>query len=258
MAGQARDGDANFLRRWSQRKLAAARPSATEPPPVTSAPATAALAAAAPAGVAANPAAPTGSSPPPDLAATAGDEALPLPPVESLGFDSDFTRFLAPKVDEAVKRQALRKLFSDPRFNVMDGLDVYIDDYSKFEPIPDDLVGKLRHARYIFDPPRTRVNEAGHVEDVPDEPLPGPVATTDAQDEAQQAQAAAMGTGHEDTGAGVAAPGIDVAKPADALPSPSPDALPPQEAEAALPGPSPDDTARERVPAAPDDRVNPR
>jgi len=102
------------------------------------------------------------------------------------------------------------------------------------------------------------VNEAGHVEDVPDEPPPRPVATPDAQDEAQQAQAAAMGTGHEDTGAGVAAPGIDVAKPADALPSPSPDALPPQEAEAALPGPSPDDTARERVPAAPDDRVNPR
>jgi hypothetical protein len=177
-----------------------------------------------------------------------------LPPVESLGFDSDFTRFLAPKVDEVVKRQALRKLFNDPRFNVMDGLDVYIDDYSKFEPIPDDLVGKLRHARYIFDPPKTRVNEAGHVEDVPDEPPPGPVATTDASD----AQAAATGTGHDDARAGAAAPGIDAEGPADALPASSEDAVPSRRADAALPEPSPDDAARERVPATPDDRADSR
>ncbi len=251
MAGQARDGDANFLRRWSQRKLAAARPSATEPPPVTPAPTIATPPAAVPAGAVAEPAVPSGSSLPPDSTGAAGDEAPPLPPIESLGFDSDYTRFLAPKVDEAVKRQALRKLFNDPRFNVMDGLDVYIDDYSKFEPIPADLVGKLRHARYIFDPPKTRVNEAGHVEDVPDEPPPGPVATTDAQD-------SAPGTGHADTQAGAAAPGVDVAKPTDALPSPPEDALPPQQADTALPGPAVDGVTRERVPAASDDRADPR
>ena len=166
--------DDNFLRRWSQRKLAAARQAAPEPPPSVT-PAAAGVPATAPA------------QPPVDPKATAAggatmvqDEASSakgeLPPVETLRFDSDFTRFLAPKVDETVKRQALRKLFSDPRFNVMDGLDVYIDDYSKFEPIPNDLVVKLRHARYIFDPPKTRVNEAGHVEDVPDEPPAGTAA----------------------------------------------------------------------------------
>jgi len=258
MAGQVRDGDGSFLRRWSQRKLAAARPPATEPPQVTSAPATAAPASASPASTAVNPATSIGTAPPRHLAATAADEAPPLPPVESLGFDSDFTRFLAPKVDEVVKRQALRKLFNDPRFNVMDGLDVYIDDYSKFEPIPDDLVGKLRHARYIFDPPRTRVNEAGHVEDVPDEPPSGPVATTDVQDGTPGATAVAAGTGDAVMGADDAAHGVDVATPTDALPSPSEDALPAQQADAALPGPAPDDTARERVPAAHDDRTDPR
>jgi hypothetical protein len=258
MAGQARDGDANFLRRWSQRKLAAARPSATEPPPVTPAPTIAAPSAAAPAGAVAEPATASGSSLPADPTGAAGDEAQPLPPIESLGFDSDFTRFLAPKVDEAVKRQALRKLFNDPRFNVMDGLDVYIDDYSKFEPIPADLVGKLRHARYIFDPPKTRVNEAGHVEDVPDEPPPGAVAATDAQDGAPDAQAAATGTGHADTQAGAAAPGVDVAKPIDALPSPPEDALPSQQADTALPGPAVDGATRERVPAASDNGADTR
>jgi hypothetical protein len=70
-------------------------------------------------------------------------------------------------VDPAIKRQALKKLFSDPRFNVMDGLDVYIDDYSTPSPLEPEIARALAHARYVFDPPRTRVNEAGIVEDVP-------------------------------------------------------------------------------------------
>ena len=49
----------------------------------------------------------------------------------------------------------------------MDGLDVYIDDYSKPDPIPADMVRQLVQARYIFDPPQTRINEQGFVEDVP-------------------------------------------------------------------------------------------
>jgi hypothetical protein len=65
------------------------------------------------------------------------------PPVESLTIDSDFTPFLSAEVEETVKRAALRKLFSDPRFNVMDGLDVYIDDYSQADPIPEGLLDKL-------------------------------------------------------------------------------------------------------------------
>lgn len=72
------------------------------------------------------------------------DEPAPkLPPVESLTSDSDFSAFLHPKVDEKLRRAALKKLFSDPRFNVMDGLDVYIDDYSKADPIPPEMLKKL-------------------------------------------------------------------------------------------------------------------
>ena len=69
-----------------------------------------------------------------------------LPPVESLTIDSDFTAFLQPKVDETLKRQALKQLFRDPRFNVMDGLDVYIDDYSKPDPIAPEVVRQLVQA----------------------------------------------------------------------------------------------------------------
>ena len=82
----------------------------------------------------------------------ASDGPLPeLPPVEKLTLESDFSAFFHPKVDEDVRRAALKKLFSDPRFNVMDGLDVYIDDYSKTEPIPAAMLASLKQAQRILE-----------------------------------------------------------------------------------------------------------
>ncbi len=74
-----------------------------------------------------------------------------LPAVEQLTFDSDYRAFFHPKVGEDVRRAALKKLFSDPHFNVMDGLDVYIDDYSKTEPIPPAMLASLRQAQNILE-----------------------------------------------------------------------------------------------------------
>ena len=74
-----------------------------------------------------------------------------LPPVEKLDFDSDYRAFFHPKVSEDTRRAALKKLFSDPRFNVMDGMDVYIDDYSKTEPIPPAMMAGLRQAQKILE-----------------------------------------------------------------------------------------------------------
>jgi hypothetical protein len=107
-----------FLDRWSRRKAEAGR----EAPPATREQDAAAKA------------------PPPDL-----------PPVEKLTFDSDYRAFFHPKVSEDARRAALKKLFSDPRFNVMDGLDVYIDDYSKSEPIPPAMLAGLRQAQKILE-----------------------------------------------------------------------------------------------------------
>lgn len=74
-----------------------------------------------------------------------------LPSLDKLTFDSDFRGFFHPKVDEDLRRAALRKLFSDPHFNVMDGLDVYIDDYSKSEPIPAAMLAQLKQAQKILE-----------------------------------------------------------------------------------------------------------
>lgn len=83
--------------------------------------------------------------------AEADSPAPELPPVDELDLNSDFSGFFHPKVDESVRRSALRKLFSDPHFNVMDGLDTYIDDYSKTEPLPAAMLASLQQARRILD-----------------------------------------------------------------------------------------------------------
>jgi hypothetical protein len=168
MTGRVKPSEGSLLKRWSRlkneaREMEKERGSASRsgPPPATPNPDSAN--AVTTSGTRA-PAAPT----------SAGTSAAPadaLPPVESLTIDSDFAAFLKPKVDQALKRRALRQLFRDPHFNVMDGLDVYIDDYSKPDPISPEIVRELVQARYIFDPPPTRINAQGHVEDVPPEEL---------------------------------------------------------------------------------------
>jgi hypothetical protein len=80
--------------------------------------------------------------------------AAPPPPptldeVATLTKDSDFTRFVAPNVTPEVKNAALKKLFADPRFNVMDGLDTYIDDYGKPDPIPPAMLREMLKSRFL-------------------------------------------------------------------------------------------------------------
>lgn len=74
-----------------------------------------------------------------------------LPPLDKLTIDSDYRGFFHPKVDENLRRNALKKLFSDPHFNVMDGLDVYIDDYSKPNPLPAAMLAQLKQAQKILE-----------------------------------------------------------------------------------------------------------
>lgn len=58
-------------------------------------------------------------------------------------FAPDFSAFMKPEVDPAVQQAALKKMFSDPHFNVMDGLDIYIDDYSKPDPLPPGMLARM-------------------------------------------------------------------------------------------------------------------
>lgn len=118
----------DFFSRWSKRKAEAV--SAPSEPP----------AAVSPAPVAA-------------IAPESEVKTFPtLDDVAALNKDSNFKPFLAKGIDENVKRSALKKLFADPHFNLMDGLDTYIDDYNKFEPIPPEMLALLNHAKALLNP----------------------------------------------------------------------------------------------------------
>ena len=56
---------------------------------------------------------------------------------------ADFSAFMRADVDPAVQQAAMKKMFRDPHFNVMDGLDIYIDDYSKPDPIPMEMLKRM-------------------------------------------------------------------------------------------------------------------
>ena len=94
----------------------------------------------------------TPSSVPPDkktiesAPAPAEQETLPptLEEAESIDrFAPDFSAFMKPNVDPAVQQAAMKKLFSDPHFNIMDRLDIYIDDYSIPDPIPMEMLKRM-------------------------------------------------------------------------------------------------------------------
>ena len=109
------------------------------------------------------------------VATTATDAAaanVALPPIESLTPTPISRRSCSPRSTRRCSARRCASCSRDPHFNVMDGLDTYIDDYSQAR---SDLAGhraKLLHeARYIFAPPPTRMNAQGFVEDVPEEEL---------------------------------------------------------------------------------------
>ena len=135
----------SFLTRWSRRKRAAER-EAERPAADTAAPQVPPAPTAKPGGegVAANG--------PVSATASAHDPApttdVPLPPIESLdGLRSDYQAFFQQPVADELRHAALKKLFADPHFNQMDMLDVYVDDYTQFEPLPAALRMRLPSAR---------------------------------------------------------------------------------------------------------------
>ncbi len=77
-------------------------------------------------------------------------EVLPtLEDVLKLTKDSDYSAYVKPGIDPAVQQAAMQKLFSDPHYNIMDGLDIYIDDYSKPDPIPLEMLKQLNQSQLL-------------------------------------------------------------------------------------------------------------
>ncbi|AOG24229.1 DUF3306 domain-containing protein [Acidovorax sp. RAC01] len=150
-----------FLGRWSRRKQDVREGKPLEEPPapapLTSSPAAAAVAPVAhprDAVPAAGPSAGAGAA----TSRADGVVAAPPPPpsledAQVLTPQSDFKPFVAHDVAPEVRNLAMKKLFADPHFNVMDGLDIYIGDYSQPDPMPDGMLRKMvsAHTLGFFD-----------------------------------------------------------------------------------------------------------
>ena len=96
-------------------------------------------------------------------------ELVELPPLSAISLAEDFTPFMQAKVPQALKQQALKALFKEPHFNVMDGLDIYIDDYTVFEPIAPEVMATLSSWKTIMNPPKQVVTGGGYAVDVESE-----------------------------------------------------------------------------------------
>ncbi len=140
----------SFLGRWSQRKQAVRAGKALDEPAAQPLPLVAQEQAQADASPAAthSPVEIT-DGPPVHPAAHAQPSPLSLDDVTRLTAQSDFAPFVARDVAPDVRNAAMKKLFGDPHFNVMDGLDIYIDDYSQPDPLPESMLRQMASAKFL-------------------------------------------------------------------------------------------------------------
>ena len=130
-----------FLGRWARRKNDALQGKPLEEPPAAVPP--------SPLPVAGANVAVVHQEPPATEAAPEPVRELSLDDAKLLTKDSDFKPFMASNVGPEVRNAAMKKLFADPHFNVMDGLDIYIDDYSISEPIPESMLRQMTSAKFL-------------------------------------------------------------------------------------------------------------
>ena len=88
-----------------------------------------------------------------DAASTPKKDDAPaptVPPVESLTPESDFAPFMHPKIGDELRRAALKKLFSDPQFNVPDPFEPFSGDWRNAEALSPELLATLNQARTVL------------------------------------------------------------------------------------------------------------
>jgi len=105
--------------------------------------------------------------------AAAPAPVAPLPSVDQLTPESDFSGFMNPKVEDALRRLALKKLFSDPHFNIPDPYEAYSGDWTGGEPIPEAMLVSLEQMKALLrtppaESPKKEISQ--EEEPQPDEP----------------------------------------------------------------------------------------
>ena len=145
-------GDLPFLSRWSKKKVEASvtiKDASTTPDVAVETTSNPSIGAAFEAKSLEKP------LPEPISPAESGGEPAQepdLPSIDSLTHESDFTGFMGKDVEPGLRNQAMKKLFTDPhyQFEQMDKLDIYLDDYSKPDPIPPEMLRRMYQSKSLF------------------------------------------------------------------------------------------------------------
>lgn len=170
----------HFFSRWSKRKQAVAKGLPPEEALATGPVRDATSAPAAKPGPNSPPLAPAGALPasaPPTRTDSQDPAAPALPSLDdtrALTPASDFQPFMQQGVSADVRNAAVKKLFTDPHFNVMDGLDIYISDYNTPDPLPAGMLEKMVGAQLLnlFSKPGDDAGPAASAGSVGAEPRP--------------------------------------------------------------------------------------
>jgi len=106
---------------------------------------------------------------PPPAEAKQDAPPAPLPPIEDLKPDSDFKPFMDPRVDTGTRRSALKKLFTDAHFSAIDPFEPYSIDLTGEDPIPEEMLKTLSHAKRLLSEEPKQVPQAA-AEEAPETP----------------------------------------------------------------------------------------
>lgn len=126
----------------------------------------------------------------PAAAASLVQEASPQAPPVVLPTEADLDavvqggeirNFMNPQVSGDLRNKAFKALFSQPQFNQMDFMDVYVDDYSVSTPLTAAMIdmmalGKQLLSRPDLEPPFTADQSIGLADSI--HPVDGPVESS--------------------------------------------------------------------------------
>ena len=116
-----------------------------------------------------------------ELSAKEDKPVPPVPSVDKLTPDSDFSAFMHPKVEDALRRVALKKLFSDPHFNIPDPYEPYSRDFTVGDPIPPEMLATLKQAeQLLLGEKKEEAEKAAEQEETAEQPKPDEPGKQDA------------------------------------------------------------------------------
>lgn len=125
-----------------------------------------------------------------------------MPDLDSINEATNMSDFFSPGVSEQLRNQALRRLFRMSKFNVVDGLDDYNENFRNFAPLGDMVTSDMRH-RLEMDEQRRQeaadAADAGHDEGE----LAGQAPLEDTDREEQEPETVATDSGSAGESAGM-------------------------------------------------------